>query len=165
MNPKVQAWMDQYDAHVTATIRRFGWSIQYVGGGICSRPGCRCEGDEGPPFAYTTGMFGLNHPEFLIFDVAPETAVEVLNEVGDHVREGEAFLPGMTIELDVWDRQILIEDVPNPGDIVLVANDFYRRPPEASVPVIQLTHADEDGRFPWEEGCASDQPRPGEFRA
>lgn len=165
MNPQVQAWLDQYDAHVTATIRRFGWSIQYIGGGICSRPGCKCEGDEGPAFAYTIGMFGLNHPELLIFDLSPETTLDVLNEVGQRVLEGESFFPGMTIEIDGWDREIIVEDVPNPGDIVLVANDYYRRPPEVSVPVIQLTYADDEGRYPWEPDCTSNQPRPGEFRA
>jgi hypothetical protein len=165
MNPQTQAWSDQYDAHVTATIRRFGWSIQYVGGGICSRPGCTCEGDDGPPFAYTVGMFGLNHPELLIFDVDPETALAVLNEVSGRVLEGDSFLPGMTLELDDWDRSILAEAVPNPGDIVFVANDYYRRPAEVSVPVIQLTYPDDEGRFPWDPGCTSNQPRPGEFSA
>jgi hypothetical protein len=36
-------------------------------------------------FAYTVGMFGLNHPELLIFDVDPETALAVLTEVGGRV--------------------------------------------------------------------------------
>jgi hypothetical protein len=71
----------------------------------------------------------------------------------------------MTIEPDEWDRPILADAVPNPGDTVFVANDYYRRPPQVSVPVIQLSHPDEEGRFPWDPGCASDQPRPGEFSA
>ena len=68
-------------------------------------------------------------------------------------------------ELDDWDRSILAEAVPNPGDIVFVANDYYRRPAEVSVPVIQLTYPDDEGRFPWDPGCTSNQPRPGEFSA
>jgi len=165
MDPQTQAWFDQYDAHMTTTIRRHGWFIQYVGGDSCSRPGCPCTGDDGPPFAYTVGLFGLNHPELLIFDVAPQTAATVLNELGERIRDGESLLPGMTIEREGWDREIVIEHVPNPGEIVLTANDYYRRPPEVSVPVVQVTYCDDQGRFPWEAGCRSDQPRPGTFRA
>ena len=32
MDPITQAGFDQYDAQLTATIRRHGWSIQYIGG-------------------------------------------------------------------------------------------------------------------------------------
>ena len=165
MDPQTQAWLDQYDAHLTTTIRRHGWFIQYVGGDSCSRPGCSCTDDGGPPFAYTVGLFGLNHPELLIFDVAPHTAATVLNELGDRIRAGESFLPGMTIQFQGWDREIVIEHVPNPGEIVLTANDYYRRPPEVSVPVVQVTYCDDQSRFPWEADCHSDQPRPGSFRA
>lgn len=88
MDPQTQAWIDQYDAHITAIIRRHGWFIQYIGGDSCSRPGCPCTGDEGPPFAYTVGLFGLNHPELLIFDIAPQTVATMLNVLGDRVRGG-----------------------------------------------------------------------------
>ena len=71
----------------------------------------------------------------------------------------------MTIEQDGWNRKIVIEHVPNPGEIVLTANDFYQRPPEVSVPVVQVTYCDDQGLFPWEAECRSDQPRPGTFRA
>ncbi|MGZ8786578.1 MAG: DUF4262 domain-containing protein [Acidimicrobiia bacterium] len=47
----------------------------------------------------------------------------------------------------------------------LTANDYYRRPPEVSVPVVQIIYCDDQGRFPWEAGCRSNQPRPGTFRA
>lgn len=60
MDLKTKAWFDQYDAHVTASIRRHGRFIQYVGGDVCSRPGCPCTGDDDPPCAYTVGLFGLN---------------------------------------------------------------------------------------------------------
>ena len=38
-------------------------------------------GDEGPAFAYTVGLFGLGHPELLIFGVYPEDALAVLNDL------------------------------------------------------------------------------------
>jgi len=65
MDAATLAWLDQEDAHIGAIIRRYGWFIQYVGGAeLCTLPGCCCSEDEDPvPFAYTVGLFGLNHPE------------------------------------------------------------------------------------------------------
>jgi len=45
--------------------------------------------------------------------------------------------------------------------------DFYGRSVESSVPVLQLSYDDVEGRFPWEDGYAAPdmQPRPGTFTA
>ncbi len=167
MDAQTQAWMDQASAHVTATIRRHGWYIAYIGGGICSRPGCDCPQDEGPPFAYTVGLFGLGHPELLVFGVPPETAAGILNTLGERILAGESLLPGHLIEFDEWPHKIVPETVPNPGEIVFEANLFYQRPAEASVPVLQLSYDDRNGKFPWDDGYLDPemQPRPGTFRA
>lgn len=167
MDAATQAWMDQEDAMVADIIRRHGWFIQYVGGGLCTHPGCDCSDDDGPPFAYTVGLFGLGHPELLVFGVDHGTAQGVLNDLGDRVRAGTALLAGQMITFDRWPHRIVPEPVPNPGDIVYSANRFYDRPDEVSVPVLQLSYDDEEGRFPWEEGYAAPglQPRPGTFTA
>ena len=167
MEARIQAWSDQYDAAVAGAVRQHGWSIQYVGGGACSAPGCDCSESDGPPFAYTVGLFGLAHPELLIFGVPPETAAGVLNTLGERVRSGEALLPGRLITFDEWPHRIIPEEVPNPGEIVFQSNRFYLRPDEHSVPVLQLSYDDTEGRFPWDEGYAAPkmQPRPGSFQA
>jgi Domain of unknown function (DUF4262) len=164
---RTQAWLDQEDAQVTAVIRRYGLFIQYVGGGMCSAPWCDGGDVATPPFAYTVGLFGLNHPELLVFGVPPGTAAGVLNALGDRVRSGETLLPGQLITFEEWPHHIIPEHVPNPGEIVFSANRYYQRPAEASVPVLQLTYDDMNGRFPWEPGYAAPelQPRPGRFRA
>jgi hypothetical protein len=61
----------------------------------------------------------------------------------------------------------VVEEVPNPGEIVFTANRHYQRPPEFSVSVFQLSYDDTSGRFPWEPDYAAPemQPRPGTFRA
>lgn len=162
-----QAWVDQYDAHVANTIRRFGTFIQYVGGeGECSCGGCEDVEDDSPSFAYTVGLFGLGHPELLIFGVDSHTAAHLLNELSRRIRGGENLVAGQMIEVDGFPSQIVPEEVPNPGDIVFTANDFYRRPDTASVPVLQLSY-DQAGLFPWDSGFADPgrQPRPGTFTA
>lgn len=158
--------MDQWDAMVTEKVRRFGWFIQCVDSGECSVPWCTAEETDEPAFAYTVGLFGLDHPELLIFGVSPQVAVGVLNDLGERIRDGENLIPGQLITFDDWPHRVIPEVVPNPGEIVLEANRFYRRPDEASVPVLQLSYDDAQGRFPWEEGFSHPemQPRPGTFR-
>lgn len=167
MDAATQAWLDQEDAMVADVVRRHGWFIQYVGGGLCSARGCDCSSDDGPAFAYTVGLFGLGHPELLIFGADPGTAQGVLNDLGQRVKAGTALLAGQMITFDQWPHRIVPEVVPNPGDVVFSANRFYDRPDEASVPVLQLSYDDRAGRFPWEEGYAAPdlQPRPGTFTA
>ena len=167
MDAATRAWIDQHEASLTEIIRRRGWAIQYVGGSLCSRPGCDCGEYPEPAFAYTIGMFGLNHPELVIFGMPPDTASGVLNDLGSRIRSGEALLPGRLITFAEWPHRIIPEVVPNPGDIVLLANGFYQRPDEFSVPVLQLSYDDLEQRFPWEEGYAAPelQPRPGTFKA
>jgi len=158
------SWIDQYNAHITQTIRRHGLFIQYVGGESCSKPGCHPTEDE-PTFAYTVGLFGLGHPELLIFGVTPGEAVTTFLELGDRVLGGEHLIPGRAVGLRA--SRYVIEEVPNPGEIVFRANDFYQRAHQFSVPVLQLTYPDAAGRFPWDDGCevAARQPRPGTFEA
>jgi hypothetical protein len=163
------AWLDQHQAHLTAMVRRHGWFIQYVSGSLCAMPGCDCEDtdDDKPAFAYTIGLFGLNHPELLILGVGPQTAGGVLNDLGARVKAGHALLPGSLITFKHWPHRIVPEEVPNPQEIVLGANRYYRLEEGASVPVLQLSYDDLEGRFPWQEGYSTPslQPRPGDFRA
>jgi hypothetical protein len=163
----IQAWLDQEGARIADGIRRFGWTGFFVGGDTCGRPGCTSPPDDRPPFASTIGLFGIGHPELLIVGVDPPTASVVLGDLAGRVRNGEALVAGFPVTVETWPRPIVPEPVPNPGEIVLWANGFYRRPPEHSVPVLQLTYADAAGRFPWDDGYDLPhlQPRPGEFTA
>lgn len=78
---------------MTAAVRQHGWAIQYVGGGTCSVPGCECPPDDEPPFAYTIGLFGLAHPELLVFGKSAPYATELLNTVAETVRTGGVSCP------------------------------------------------------------------------
>ncbi len=167
MDARTRAWLDQEDALIADRIREYGCFIRYVSDGACSKPGCHTTPSDEPPFAYTVGLFGLAHPELLIFGVAPRTASLVLNDLARRVRAGESLLPGTTTTVAGWDRSIVLESLPNPAQIVFDANRYYRQPDENPVPVLQVSYADERGRFPWEEGHLHPerQPRPGTFSA
>lgn len=163
----LQAWRDQQRASIRDSIRRRGWSIQYVGGGECSRPGCTNHDDDLFPFGYTIGLYGMDHPELLILGADTHTTAHVLDALGQRIKEGEMLMPGMLLTIDGWPHRIVPEPVPNPGEILLSALDYYRRPAEYPVPALQLTYDDAAGRFPWEDGFAAPdlQPRPGTFTA
>ncbi len=159
-----QAWMDQHDAAVATSIRRHRWHVFSIGDDCCV-PGCT-ECEAGPPFAYTVGMFGLGHPELLLFSVDQATALHVFNRLGARILDGDQLLAGFEITVDGFPSRIVPETVPNPGEIVFEANRFYDRPPSFSVPVLQLSYTDPTGRFPWEPTYRGpDQPRPGTFQA
>jgi hypothetical protein len=167
MNARIQAWLDQEDARIASVVRRHGWAIEYIGSGICAVPGCDSPEDEGPAFAYTVGLFGLRHPELVVFGLDAHDSCRLLNTLGDRVLDDEILIPGQLLTVGEWPHRVVPEEVPNPGEIVFSANRYYLRPPEYSVPVLQLTYDDDVGRFPWDEGYAEPerQPRPGTFRA
>lgn len=158
MDPQLQAWLDQEDARTSEVIRRHGWQITYV------HAGSRKEA----AFGYTVGLFGLGHPELLLLGTCHHAVHHVLDEFGRRVLAGENFVAGQRVDDLDWGVPVVLEHVPNPGDIVFSANRFYCRPDEVSVPVLQVSYADTRGRFPWEAGYRTAdglQPRPGTFRA
>ena len=161
-DPQTQAWLDQEDAHLAQVIRAHRWAVQYVGEG--EEPD---EPDE-PPFGYTIGLFGLGHPELVIVGLGAENTHGILNRVAEGVAGGRDLVVGELLQWPDWGGRLVVEELPNPGEVVLGANRFYERPPEFSVPAYQLTWAHADGTFPWDPGypCGPEcQPRPGTWRA
>ena len=158
-DPQTIAWLDQEDAHLAQTIRAHRWAVQYVG-----------EGDEPdePAFGYTIGLYGLGHPELVVVGLGGDGARGILGRAAGTVAEGRDLLVGELLTWPDWDGRLVVELLPNPGEVVLVANRFYERPAEYSVPAYQLTWALPAHGFPWEGDGAVDpdlQPRPGTWRA
>lgn len=119
------------------------------------------------PFCYTTGLHGIGHPELIVLGLPPDPAMSLLNLVAHRVTgHHEDLIPGQLVP--GFRPEVLVEEVPNPGMVVFEANNYYGRPFVASVPAYQLTWADAQGRFPWDEGHQGGpwgQPRPGTYRA
>jgi hypothetical protein len=133
--------------------------VQYVGDGD--------EPDE-PAFGYTIGLFGLGHPELVVVGLGPDHTHALLQRVAGLVAGGRDLVSGELLTLPDRPDGLVVEELPNPGEVLLGANRFYERPPEYSVPAYQLAWAHRDGLFPWDAGytCGPDcQPRPGSWRA
>ena len=159
-DPQTTAWLDQEDAHLAATVRAHRWSVQYVWSGD--------EPDE-PPFGYTVGLFGLGHPELAVVGMDAADTHGLLDLTAEMVADGRDLVPGELLEWASWSGlRVVVEHLPNPGEVVLAANRFYQRPAEFSVAAYQLTWAQPGHVFPWEAGetCGPEvQPRPGTWRA
>jgi hypothetical protein len=158
-DPQTLAWLDQEDTHLAQTIRAHRWAVQYVGEG--EEPG-------EPAFAYTIGLYGLGHPELVVVGLGPDSAHGILSHAAGMVGDGRDLVVGELLTFPDRDDGLIVEHLPNPGEVVLAANRFYERPPEYSVPAYQLTWAHTGGAFPWDDAypCGPEcQPRPGTWRA
>jgi hypothetical protein len=157
-DPQLIAWLDQEDAHTARLIREHRFAVTYVWG----------EGHGEPAFGYTTGLFGLGHPELVVVGLGQDAAHGILDRTARLVLDGRDLLPGERLTWPDGEGGLVVEVLPNPGEVVFCANRFYQRPDEFSVPAYQLTWAHHDGLFPWDDGypCGPEcQPRPGTWRA
>jgi Domain of unknown function (DUF4262) len=120
----------------------------------------------GVEFCYTIGLWSRGRPELCIFGLESAVAGTVLNAVGETIVHGEQLEDGSGVRVGDWELQAF--RVPNPGDILLRANAFYRRKPRQSVPALQLVYPDVHGVWPWEPDShlfPGQQPMPGSFIA
>ena len=164
-DPQTTAWLDQEDAHLAQLIRAHHWVVQYV------FPGSEddeVEEGSGPPFGYTVGLFGLGHPELVVVGLGQDNSHAILQRVATLVAAGRDLVPGELLTFPDRPDGLVVEVLPNAGEVLFVANRHYRRPDEHSVPAFQLTWQHRDGTWPWDAaypcgpGC---QPRPGTWRA
>jgi hypothetical protein len=157
-DPQTLAWLDQEDARTARLIREHRFIVTYVWG----------ETPQEPAFGYTTGLFGLAHPELVVVGVGSDAAYAMLEAAARLVVDGRDLVPGEHLTWPDRPGGLVVEELPNPGEIVFSANRFYRRPDEFSVPAYQLAWPHADGTFPWDAAYACDpdcQPRPGTWRA
>jgi hypothetical protein len=157
-DPQTIAWLDQEDTRLAQLIRAHRFAVQFVGAG---------EEDDEPAFAYTIGLFGLGHPELVVVGLDHRSSHDLLGQAAELVSGGRDLVAGEVLPL-ADGEPVVVEDLPNPGEVVLGANRFYQRPAEVSVPAYQLTWAHPGGGFPWDPGYSCGpgcQPRPGTWRA
>jgi hypothetical protein len=158
-DPQTLAWLDQEDARLAQVIRRHRWAVQYVGDG---------DAPDEPRFGYTIGLFGLGHPELVVVGLSPDNTHALLQRVAALVADGRDLVAGELLTFPDRPDGLVVEELPNPGEVLLGANRFYERPADYSVPAYQLAWAHRDGLFPWDPGygCGPEcQPRPGTWRA
>jgi hypothetical protein len=135
-------------------IDRFGWAVLHGGGGA---PG-------EPRYSHTAGLTAFDHPEVIVVGLPFEAGEKYLNLVGEAVRAGARFGPGVaTTALTDADSPVVFLAVEDTGRLSVV-EQFY-----GSVDALQLVWPDSTGKLPWEEGHRNPPeaqpllgPRPGD---
>lgn len=124
-------------------IERFGWHVMLVMGD-----------EEGPGFAYSTGIYRLTgKPELIVFGLAREVAHFVVNEYAARAVTGDAPEPGDLQEGYIEGHPVTFITVDAPDrdrEYTTWTSWFYDRKP---FPVLQLVYPDSrSGAFPWQPG-------------
>jgi hypothetical protein len=127
---------EQVRRDLQRVIDRFGWAVLHGGG----NPG-------DPRYSTTVGLTAFGHPEVIVLGLPFEAGEKYLNLVGEAVRGGARFTPGVTTTALTDETSpvvfLQVDDDPRTS----VAEQFH-----GSIEVLQLVWPDSTGKLPWEEG-------------
>jgi len=133
------------DAKVLQDIQRVGWHATGV---------FASEGEEGPEWAFSIGLFhSFGHPEIIVMGLPLERCMDVVNVVGEQVQRGHRY-DSQHLYADILDDpyKCAFREV-NPRhyrEYVGYALWFYEDDP---FPLMQCFWPDKDNRLPLEDGC------------
>lgn len=140
------ASLSALDAKVLTEIHTDGWQVT----GVLGR-----EAEQGPDFAYSIGLFhSLVHPEVILFGLPLETCMKAVNVIGIDVKAGKRYAADHIYSgILQQPHQCAFREVQpqHYRDHVGYALWFYEADP---FPLLQCFWSDEEGRFPWDEGCS-----------
>ena len=127
---------EQVRRDLQRVIDRFGWAVLHGGG----TPG-------EPRYSSTVGLTTFGHPEVIVLGLPFEAGEKYLNLVGEAVRGGGRFRPGVatTALTDASSPVVFLHVDGDPR--MSVAEQFH-----GSIEVLQLVWPDSTGKLPWEEG-------------
>jgi hypothetical protein len=141
----------EIDPRVLRDIARHGWHVVKV-----------MEDDHGPAHAFSIGLHETHgHPEIVATGPDLDVLHQLVNAVGEDVREGRRFeadraYDGIVTGLRCHFRAVHPANYP---DFLGYAGWYYGG---ASFPALQCIWPDHEGRYPWHEGfpeaLATQQP-------
>lgn len=125
-----------YLDHLRGVIAEHGWAVQGV------------EPDRlRPPWAYTAGMTESGLPELVVTGLSFHRAANLLHAVAGHALHARCPRPGDRVRL-VAGPLIQIVKVDHPDVHLVTATALYG----PRVRALQVVHADDRDRWPWEAG-------------
>lgn len=109
-----------------------------------------------PSFAYTVGLSGKDLPELMVIGLPPDTAQYLLNKMAKMAIE--RTLPRELIPIpEVVNLPVALradDDESTMAGLCNLAQVYSQEERGTPCKVAQVVIPDEDGRFPWELGCA-----------
>jgi hypothetical protein len=124
--------VDQHDAWQRDTIRRHGWALQGVFGD---------DEEDTPPYVYTVGLSGFDHPELILFATDQVVAARLLNELGELVRGGRRLAPLERVRVPAGEVHLL--SFPEAEHWLFAADELYRLPGGPPVAALLVVPAEE----------------------
>ena len=120
------------------------------------------ESADAPGFSLSLGLtHSFEHPEVIVFGLAPEVAADLINAVADEASDGRKFLAGSEAGdlLQSYPVRFTAVDGEHREQFFGPATWLYA---ERDLQVVQLVYPDEQGRWPWDasarEGFRANQP-------
>jgi hypothetical protein len=107
-----------------------------------------------PNYAYTVGLFKrFRHPEVIMFGLAPDVLHQILNGIGDRVRDGQRVsAPSVSSDILEGYECAFREVAPAArGAYMGAATEFYGHD---DFPALHCIWPDREGRFPWDRGAS-----------
>ena len=127
------------DKKVLTDISEEGWHIT----GVFAK-----KDEKGPDWAFSIGLFHtFGHPEVIVVGLELETCMDVVSEIGKHIKNGKKY------DADIeYDDKCVFRTVDGKfyQDYVGYALWFYEDDP---FPIMQCFWPGKDGKFPWDDGC------------
>ncbi len=138
--------MTSEDDAIAASISRHGWHMIAVEAG-----------EDEPAFVYTIGLCrSLQHPEIMLFGLAPRMSHAILSDLVMDLRAGKSYASTGAYSGLLETAQVAIRPVHSSRHITHMgyAVAYYRRLGERErLAAVQLFWPDKAGRFPFESGC------------
>jgi hypothetical protein len=136
------ATYDEYLTYMHGLITRWGWAVQ----------GVQRDGPH-PPWAYTAGLTEAGLAELVVTGMRVRPATRLLNEVAAHAIH--AGLPPPGERFAMTDGPMLeVVEISEAYAHLVIAAELYG----PQIRALQLVHADDRGRWPWESGYRGLQP-------
>ncbi|WP_112268774.1 DUF4262 domain-containing protein [Lentzea terrae] len=130
--------MEQHLATLRRCIDARGWAVQAV------------ERDRAhPPWAYTVGLTVRGLPELVVTGLPVLAAGRLLDDTAEHFSHSCVPSPGQRFSLPGGPLLEVVR-VARPWAHLLVSARLYGE----GIAALQLVHADESGRWPWDRSYA-----------
>src|SRR5262249_36094228 len=141
--PSQRETLDDTDLQVINDVAEYGWHVILIP-----------EEDDLPPFAFSIGLFHtFQHPEILIIGQKIENMHQIINGIGESIREGATFLENQSY-LDVVEGYdcVFVRVAPEYYDEYLgYAQWFYQ---SKDFPTLQCVWPDRQHHFPWDDDAS-----------
>lgn len=125
-------------------VATYGWAVIRI----------EAEEDE-PSFAYSVGFReSFEHPEVIMFGLPTGVMHDIINGIGETVRNGRRYSPGDVASGLIEGFEVAFREVaPRARDAYMgIAWSYYGREFSA----LHCLWPDREGHFPWEHGASAD---------